>query len=413
MLSTPDRVVVLNNVSMARGGATALALLSAKLLRARGVPVTYLCNDRGLNPDLTDAGVEILGVGSNDDRPENAGGLLTGFHNAATARALRAWMTQHDTPRTVYHLHGWAHGLSPSVFAPLRNAKGRVALHAHDYFLACPNGAFFDYRRSEACLRRPMSMSCLTTNCDKRRMVHKVWRSARHASRQVRFDVNDAQIILIHEGMAPNMERAGILPEAMRTVRNPIKSLCTTRVCAEENRSAIYIGRLEPEKGIEDALIAARQSGTKLTIAGDGPLRDRLQREHPEANFLGWVGADEIARHLQSARVALMPSRYPEPFGMVCLEAIGAGVPVILPPSALLSHDVAKLGLGYVCDTRDIGAFAGTLGKAASDDAYIKSSSERGFDMLRQLAPDQDGWIGQLLDVYGGLLAKAPQHAVA
>lgn len=409
-MTQPERIVILNNVSAARGGATALALLSARKLRERGVPVTFLCNDRGANPELAALGVEMIAVGTHDDRPEQAGGLITGFHNGAASKALKAWMAANDTPRTIYHLHGWAHGLSPSVFTPLREAEGRVVLHAHDYFLACPNGAYFDYRRSEACARTPMSLSCLTTNCDKRRFVHKAWRVARHAARQAAYDVNDARIVLIHEGMAPQMERAGIAAASMTTLRNPIAALMPSRVEAERNTSAIYIGRLEPEKGIEDALAAARSAGVKLVVAGEGPMRAALEAAHPEATFLGWLKADEIATHLRSARIALMPSRYPEPFGMVCLEAIGAGVPVILPPSALLSQDVARHGLGHVCDTRDIPAFAATLKQVFADDEDIAESSRRGHAMLRDLAPDADGWVDGLLRIYSSLLA-APAAA--
>ena len=408
-MTVPDRVVILNNVSAARGGATALALLLARKLRERSVPVTFVCNDRGSNPDLAAQGVEAVAVGTHDDRPEQAGGLVTGLHNAAASRALKAWMAANDTPRTIYHLHGWAHGLSPSVFAPLRAAKGRVVLHAHDYFLACPNGAYFDYRREEACTRRPLSISCLGTNCDKRKFIHKAWRVARHAARQAAFNVNDARIFLIHEGMAPHMARAGIAPRAMTTVRNPIAALLPTRVEAERNRTAIYIGRLEPEKGVEDALAAARAAGQRLVVVGDGPMRATLEAAHPEAVFLGWLKAGEIAAQLATARVALMPSRYPEPFGMVCLEAIGAGVPVILPPSALLSRDVAEHGLGHVCDTRDIAAFAATLTRVFDDDEGVAESSRRGFARLRQLAPDADGWIDTQLDLYAGMLGDAAE----
>lgn len=408
-----ERVVVLNNVSHARGGATGLALESVRLLRADGVAVTYFSADGGSNAEIAALGVEIVATGDDGVVGRAAGGPFSGLYNVRAVRALRDWIARNDTPRTVYHLHGWAQGLSPAIMGPLRKVAPRVAIHAHDYFLVCPNGAFHDYKRGEGCERRPLSAGCIATNCDKRHYAHKAWRLARQTVRLASFDLDKARVLLIHEGMAPAFERSGVSPAALHVVRNPIVRKRADRVAAEGNDRAIYIGRLQPEKGVEDALAAARMAGMALDVVGDGPLRASLEAAWPEARFLGWRNADEIGALLGAARVALMPSRYPEPFGMVCLEAAGAGVPVILPPNALLSADVARHGLGYVCDTTDIPAFAAKLAEARADSTYIEAASRRGFDMLRELSPTPEGWRDRLRAIYDDMVAAGlPRDAV-
>jgi hypothetical protein len=104
-----DRIVILNDIAQPMGGATALALLSAQLFRARGIPVTFICGDDGRNDGLAVRGVEILASGQK--RLEAAGraaALIGGLYNAAAEAMIARWIAANDTPRTVYHLHGWA-----------------------------------------------------------------------------------------------------------------------------------------------------------------------------------------------------------------------------------------------------------------------------------------------------------------
>jgi glycosyltransferase involved in cell wall biosynthesis len=94
------------------------------------------------------------------------------------------------------------------------------------------------------------------------------------------------------------------------------------RVAEEaEPPEVLFAGRLSAEKGILD-LLAAADNGIKLTIVGDGPLRDQV----PGA--LGFVPHDELGALLERAAVVAVPSRR-EGFGVVCAEAMAHGRPVV------------------------------------------------------------------------------------
>jgi glycosyltransferase involved in cell wall biosynthesis len=92
---------------------------------------------------------------------------------------------------------------------------------------------------------------------------------------------------------------------------------------------AAYVGRVAVEKNI-DAFLKMAWTGSKIII-GDGPERARLEKEYPDANFLGYRFGEDLARHLAAAEVMVFPSRT-DTFGLVNLEAMACGVPVAAYP---------------------------------------------------------------------------------
>lgn len=411
------RIVIVNDASVARGGATGLALLQARLLRARGFEVTYVAGDRGGNPDLPGLGIEVITAGA---EALMAAPPLTaatrGLYNRAARDLLARLIETRDTPETVYHVHGFSKVLSPSIFAALRRVAPRVFLHAHDFFLACPNGAFMDYQAMQPCERVPLSAGCLATGCDKRNHAQKLWRVARQAvlHRTLPRDAPWGGIVMIHPAMGRYLEKAGYPPALLHSLRNPATAFRAERVRAEENREILFIGRVEAEKGIEELLAAAAAARVPLRVIGDGPLRESLAARHPEVGFAGWMERPQIAREIAGARALVMPSRYPEPFGLVAAEAALSGLPVLLSRTAFLGPEMERAGLGMTCDTRDPGAFAAALRRIAELPAEeIAGMSRRGAAGAAGLCTGPDDWIEAQIRLWRGAIAGAPAGAPA
>ena len=92
---------------------------------------------------------------------------------------------------------------------------------------------------------------------------------------------------------------------------------------------AAYVGRVAVEKNI-DAFLKMNWTGTKIVI-GDGPERARLERQFPDAIFMGYRFGEDLAKHLAAADIMVFPSRT-DTFGLVNLEAMACGVPVAAYP---------------------------------------------------------------------------------
>ncbi len=139
----------------------------------------------------------------------------------------------------------------------------------------------------------------------------------------------------------------------------------------------LYVGRLEYEKGVQDAIAALprirrRHPGTTLTVAGDGTQQDwliecaRRHRVLRATRFLGRVGHDGLLRLLHRADAAVLPSHY-EPFGLAALEAAATGTPLVTSNVGGLGEAVIDGQTGVSYPPRNVSALAAAVHTVLDD----------------------------------------------
>jgi glycosyltransferase involved in cell wall biosynthesis len=120
-----------------------------------------------------------------------------------------------------------------------------------------------------------------------------------------------------------------------------------------------FLGRISPEKRPDLAIEVARRVGVPLKIAAkvDPVDREYFAREiepllaDPLVEFLGEIGEDAKMSFLASARALLFPVDWPEPFGLVTIEALACGVPVIARPRGALPELLTDGHTGFLAET--------------------------------------------------------------
>ncbi len=403
------KLVILNDLSWAKGGASALSIENARLMVDAGFNVVFMSADGKTNAELEKIGVQCLtveGEAINPDKPLQ--GMVNGLHNARAAQFLKRWIANNDTAKTVYHLHGWSKIWSPAIFGVLEPVADRLVLHGHDYFPVCPNGAFVHYPSNNSCELTPCRVKCLLSACDQRNYVQKIWRFARGSLRNhwLNFAEKKSKVILLHPSMKPFYLRGSFREDQLLVIPNPVKPYSLEKIAAEKNSTFTFIGRLVPEKGADIFLEAAKQASVNAKVIGDGPELEKLKANFPEAQFIGWQDSAGISQHLKSTRVVVMPSRLRETFGLAAVASVASGVPAIVSEHSAVAADFVRLEMGMMLSTENTASWAHAMREVSQNDAAVQTMSQRGAEHWQAVGLTMTQWQNQLANLYLQMLER-------
>lgn len=122
-----------------------------------------------------------------------------------------------------------------------------------------------------------------------------------------------------------------------------------------------FLGRIDPEKGIIQAVVAAKRAKIKLLIAAriDNKYQKYFDEEikpllNDQIIFIGEVGGKAKTDFLKKATALLFPIDWEEPFGLVMIEAMACGTPVIAYDRGSVSEIVHEGKTGFICPQNDI-----------------------------------------------------------
>ena len=127
-----------------------------------------------------------------------------------------------------------------------------------------------------------------------------------------------------------------------------------------------FIGRISPEKRVDRAIEIARRSGLPLKIAAKVDQADRKYYEQeiqplldqPGVEFIGEIGEHHKSDFLGNAVALLFPIDWPEPFGLVMIESMACGTPVVAWRCGSVPEVIDEGVTGFICDSIDQAAEA-------------------------------------------------------
>jgi glycosyltransferase involved in cell wall biosynthesis len=398
-----ENVIIAYDFSYINGGQAKVAIDSARLLAEHGLNVVFFgaCGpvDKILDhPKINTVCIEQYDILSDPNRLRAA---IQGIWNRNAAKSLLELTERYDPRSTILHCHGFAKALSPSIGPVLTHGHLPSVYTMHEYFLACPNGGFYDYRKHEICTKQALGLECLSTNCDVRHAVHKGWRSLRQKV-MIQFggmpnSLKD--IIYISETQYRVMQSYLSDEINMHFVPNPIQISKQPQVTARENNIFLFIGRLNPEKGGLLFAKAAKKAGVKAVFVGDGVERQAIENVNPGALVTGWQTPDQVQQWLSKARCLVFPSLWYETFGLVAYEALARGVPVISGAWTAGSEVVKHQINGIIFEQQTENSLKAAIDELKDDHPVFCNVKYAMKDI-----PSPERHLNRLLDVYSTIL---------
>jgi glycosyltransferase involved in cell wall biosynthesis len=167
----------------------------------------------------------------------------------------------------------------------------------------------------------------------------------------------------------------------------------------------VFLGRLSPDKRVDRAIEIAERCGVPLYIgakldkADEAYFNERIKPlfAKPCVHFLGEIGEEEKRELLQGARALLFPIDWPEPFGLVMIEALSCGTPVVAYANGAIPEVLEHGVTGFVVSNQDEAvAAAQRIGEI--DRAVCRATFERRFSAA--------GMACNYLGVYEKILSR-------
>lgn len=267
----------------------------------------------------------------------------------------------------------------------------RAVVTAHEHTAHCPSGGRYLEARRRVCERRHGWLACLwghyIDRCGSRSPSNIRWRM--HLTRQAA--TFRGHWIAPSRYTREQLVRRGLVASRVHLVTNPGPALVPGRTLAPRPRKVAFLGRLVANKGVDVLLRAAAGLGQiDLVVLGDGPELPRLRElaahlgMSATTRFLGWVPPETVQRELSDSTLLAVPSLWPEPFGLVALEAAALGIPVVASSVGGLRDVVADGETGLLAPPGDVSRWSDALRRILDQPELASAMGQASAQACRQ-----------------------------
>jgi len=314
----------------------------------------------------------------------------------------------------------WVHGLNTLITERAKSAGPFDLIHVHDWLTATSGIAL------KHIYRRPLVATIHSTEIGRR--VNLKNETERHIHDLEWWLAYEAwKVICCSNYMEGEVSRnllcpcgkIAVIPNGFKAISGSGTGTCAADVAFDRQKYAregesiiLYVGRLVYEKGphlIMEAAQRLRRDDLKFIMVGEGPMRTFLRDlaaklgVNDRVSLLGHVPDSLLSSLYKNAAVAVFPSLY-EPFGIVALEAMGYGTPVLASDTGGLGEIVRSgyNGMKFTCGSPD--SLATTLGSMVGDGELLRRVSANGRSCLSGYS-----WSGaaeSTLDLYSRVMSE-------
>ena len=390
---SPARVLILHDYAGSRGGAELLSLDLRRGLRARGIDARLMTTTADAHDMDPEAAPDYTCFGTS--------GRLRAFPETYNPSARRELQRVLETFKPdVVSVLMFMTALSPAILSALRDVP-TVILHM-TYREICPTG--LRWRPNDGLCDAKAGWACQANGC-----FGKVGILPRIAQ----MKLLDRYAGIFDRRVAPSHAMANILDEQGWNVTDVLPfGIPPHEGGGTQSQTPLiaYAGRLTEEKGVGWLLDAVAHAGarlgdTRVEILGDGPAREGLEAQAhglgiaDRVMFRGKVKRTESQNVLGRAWLQVIPSLWPEPFGLVAAEALARGTPALVTDQGAPPEIVEHGKTGWVVPVGNVSAMAERLIEAVEDPARLAEMGQAGIAAAKARY-SVERWVDGCVDIF-------------
>jgi len=316
----------------------------------------------------------------------------------------------------IVHYHSVLPLLTASTFYACKSKNVPVVQTLHNYRWFCVEGGLYSENTYcqqcldqgphrgivKRCSRNSLSSSSLLT------INNEIY-----VRRKKLFNLVDTFIAVSHFLRNKHIQ-AGFPEEQLVVKYNGINSLSLSKeiVPIERRRGITFVGRLTPSKGTSILVeIMRRISDVPINVVGTGPELEELSsicenNRFKHVNLLGRKNSEDVFKIMASSLCVIVPSIFAETFGLVAVEAMACGTPVVASNVGALEEIVGRSGGGLTVSTaQGAEAFTNAIKDVIVSPDRVHELGARGRNFVEQNLTIESS-VEKLISIYEQVIAK-------
>lgn len=308
-----------------------------------------------------------------------------------------------ETEADIFHGHNLYTQLSPSVLWTAKKAGLKTVISLHDYGLISANYALWDGEKplspaemtfGEIVKSKYIKNSAVATGVLELIVRWQKWRKY--------YEKYTDKFLAVSEAVKKAMIEAGYNGDKIEILPNPAPEKVKVGGDFDEREGVLFFGQVDASKGVMMAIEATKKDKKKLFIAGNGNLVSEVKR-YNNVRYLGRLNQEELQEMMTKVKCAVFPSKWSEPYSMAGIEAMAAGLPVIVSDRGGFPEMVNYGKAGMLANPDEVGAWTEMIKDLCDNRRIWQNYREQALLQIEAKA-SLDKYMNRLIKIYQELL---------
>lgn len=310
-----------------------------------------------------------------------------------------------ETEADIFHGHNLYTQLSPSVLWSAKKAGLKTVISLHDYGLISANYALWDGEKplspakmtfGEIVESKYIKNSAVATGVLELIVRWQKWRKY--------YEKYTDKFLAVSEAVKKAMIEAGYNGDKIEILPNPAPKRSKIGGSFKEREGVLFFGQVEASKGILTAIKATKKAKQKLYIAGNGNLVNEVKR-YNHIRYLGRLNQEELQEMMTKVKCAIFPSKWSEPYSMAGIEAMAAGLPMIVSDRGGFPEMVNYGKAGMLANPDEVEVWVEMIKDLCENERIWENFRENALWQVKEKA-DLEKYMEKLIGIYKELLEK-------